>query len=111
MKEIIIFEINGKLPIKEWIISLKDKKIRYRIDERIKRIIAGNFGDYKKIDNELSEFRLSFGSGYRIYFSEINNVIILLLCGGDKSTQSRDIKKAKEYLHIWKEDNNEQKKI
>lgn len=111
MKEIIIFEINGKLPIKEWIISLKDKKIRYRIDERIKRIIAGNFGDYKKIDNELSEFRLNFGSGYRIYFSEINNVIILLLCGGDKSTQSRDIKKAKEYLQIWKEDNNEQKKI
>lgn len=107
MKEILIFEINGKLPIKEWIISLKDKKIRYRINERIKRIIAGNFGDYKRINSELSEFRLDFGSGYRIYFHETNDIIILLLCGGDKSTQSKDIKKANEYLKIWKEDNNE----
>ena len=95
MKEIIIFEVNGRSPIEEWIISLKDKNTKYRINERIKRIISGNFGDYKKIDSELSEFRLNFGSGYRLYFSEIDNIILLLLCGGDKSTQSKDINKAK----------------
>ncbi len=67
----------------------------------------GNYGDFKKIDSELSEFRLKFGAGYRLYFSEINNVIILLISGGDKSTQVKDIKKAKEYLQQWKEGNNE----
>lgn len=107
MKEIKFFEINGKIPVEEWVGSLNDKKSSYRINERLKRASFGNLGDCKKIDNELSEFRLSFGSGYRIYFHEANNVIILLLCGGDKSTQSKDIKKAKEYLQIWKEDNNE----
>lgn len=103
MKEIIIFEINGKKPLKEWIFSLKDIKTRTRILERIKRIGEGNLGDYKKIDSDLSELRLKFGSGYRIYFSELDNVIVLLLCGGNKSTQVKDIKKAKEYLKIWYE--------
>jgi len=106
MKEIEIFELNGKSPIMDWLILLKDKKMRDRIANRIKRISSDNLGDYKRIDNELSEFRFKFGSGYRIYFSEVNNVIILLLCGGDKSTQSRDIKKAKEYLQIWKGNKN-----
>lgn len=106
MKEIVVFELNGKAPLKEWLISLKDKKTQDRIADRIKRIYSDNLGDYKKIDSELSEFRFKFGSGYRLYFSEINNVIVLLLCGGDKSTQDRDIKKAKEYLQIWKGNNN-----
>jgi len=111
MKEIVIFEINGKLPIEEWVISLKDRQIKYRINERIKRIIAGNLGDYKKIDSELSEFRLNFGSGYRIYFHEADEVIILLLCGGDKATQVKDIKKAKEFLQLWKGNNNDKKSL
>lgn len=102
MKEIEVLEINGKKPIHEWVNSFKDTRTQYRITERLKRLKFGNFGDCKKIDNELSELRFNFGSGYRVYFSEINNVIILLVNGGDKSTQSRDIKKAKEYLQIWK---------
>ena len=106
MKKIIIFEINGKKPLDEWMESLKDKNTIARISERLWRLSIGCYGDYKKIDNELSELRLKFGSGYRIYFSEINNIILLLLCGGDKSTQKRDIKKAKDYLQNWKGDNN-----
>lgn len=90
------------LPFDDWLKSLKDKRTRDRIAIRIGRLLIGQYGDYKKLDNELSELRLQFGAGYRIYFSELDNVIILLLCGGDKSTQSRDIKKAKEYLQIWK---------
>ena len=54
-----------------------------------------NFGDHKKIDSEISELRLKFGSGYRIYYTEVDNVIVLLINGGDKSTQSKDIEKAK----------------
>jgi putative addiction module killer protein len=107
MKKIIIFEIKGKRPLDDWIESLKDKKTIARISERLGRLMVGYYGDFKKIDNELSELRLSFGAGYRIYFSEQDNVIVVLLCGGDKSTQSRDIKKAKEYLQIWKGNNNE----
>lgn len=87
--------------------SLKDRVTIARVSERIGRLMVGYYGDFKKIDNDLSELRLKFGSGYRIYFSEINNVIVLLICGGDKSTQNRDIKKAKEYLQIWKGNNND----
>lgn len=64
------------------------------------------YGDYKIIDNDIKELRFKFGSGYRIYFHETNNTIILLLCAGDKSTQSKDIQTAKEYLKIWKGQNN-----
>lgn len=105
MRKVIVFEINGKKPIDEWIDSLKDKKTIARVSERLGRLLIGYYGDYKRIDNELLELRLKFGSGYRIYFSELNNVIILLLCGGDKSTQSKDIQKAKKYLQKWKGDN------
>lgn len=104
MKKVEVFKLeNGKTPLQEWLNSLKDKQIKARILERIKRLPLGNFGDYKKLDFELSELRLKFGSGYRIYFSEIDNVLVLLICGGDKSSQSKDIKKAKEYLNIYKE--------
>lgn len=107
MKEIIVFEIDGKCPFEEWLNSLKDIRTRYRVNERLKRIKFGNYGDCKKIDKELSELRLMFGSGYRIYFSEIGNTLVILLSGGDKSTQSKDIKKAKEYLTIWKGQKND----
>lgn len=107
MKKVVIFEINGKRPIDDWMESLKDRATIARVSERIGRLMVGYYGDFKKIDNDLSELRLKFGSGYRIYFSEINNVIVLLICGGDKSTQNRDIKKAKEYLQIWKGNNND----
>jgi len=90
---------NGKKPFIIWLESFKDEIVRFRIKERLDHIAFGNMGDYKFIDKGVSEFRLSFGSGYRIYFAEEGNVI-LLLCGGDKSTQKRDIKKA---LNYWKD--------
>lgn len=76
--------------------------IRKRIIQRILRIEEGNFGDYKKISNEISELRFSFGKGYRIYYAENKNKIILLINGGDKSTQSNDIKKAHEFFNKWR---------
>lgn len=103
MKEIKNFKLdNSKQPIKIWLDSL-DKTIKARITKRIESLQEGYYGDYKIIDNEIKELRFNFGSGYRIYFHETNNIIILLLCGGDKSTQSKDIKKAKEHLKIWRE--------
>lgn len=101
MKEIRYFKLeNGKSPVKEWIESL-DTSTQVRIFARLARVGENNYGDCKKL-SEISELRFKFGSGYRIYFSEINDVIILLLSAGDKKTQSKDIKNAKEYLQIWK---------
>ena len=85
----------------EWLDSL-DKTIKARIQSRLTRLIENNFGDHKKIDSEISELRLHFGSGYRIYYSEIDNIIVLLINGGDKSSQSKDIRKAKNILHEWR---------
>lgn len=88
---------NGKKPFIVWLESLKDSKNRYRIKERLDRIALGNMGDCKALKNGVFELRLDFGSGYRIYFGEENHKIIVLLCGGDKSTQEKDIKKAVKY--------------
>ena len=98
MKEILFYtHNNGKIPVLEWMNSL-DSLNKARIYARLARIQEGNLGDYKKLDSEISEFRFKFGSGYRIYYSEIDNIVILLINAGDKKSQPNDIKKAKEYL-------------
>ena len=101
MKEVRYIKlVNGNSPVEEWIESL-DIIIQSRIYSRITRIQEDNYGDFKNL-GEISELRFKFGSGYRIYFAEINNVIVLLLNAGDKKTQQKDIKKAKEYFNTWK---------
>lgn len=92
---------NDKAPFIEWLDSL-DKVTKFRIQSRLTRLLENNFGDHKKIDNEISELRLKFGSGYRIYYTEIDNVIVLLINGGDKSSQNKDIQKAKQILQEWR---------
>lgn len=89
---------DGKQPFVKWLENLKDKKARYRIKERLDRIALGNFGDHKYIADGVYELRLSFGSGYRIYYGIEDEHIIILLCGGDKVTQKKDIKKAIKYF-------------
>lgn len=92
---------NNKTPFIEWVNSL-DKVTRARIQSRLTRILENNFGDFKKIDSEISELRLKFGAGYRIYYTEIEEIIVLLINGGDKSTQSKDIEKARKILQEWR---------
>ncbi len=108
MKEIKYYQhTNGKIPVIEWIKSL-DRSFARRITGRLTRIAENdNFGDCKILDEDISEIKFNFGSGYRIYFSEIGNIVVLLLCAGDKKLQSKDIKKAKEYLEIWRQNNND----
>ena len=100
-----IFQIaqlaNGKIPFVEWMNTL-DKITKSRVQSRLTRLLENNFGDHKKLDSEISELRLKFGSGYRIYYTEIDNIIILLINGGDKSTQTKDIEKAKDILYEWR---------
>lgn len=90
---------NSKQPVKEWLKDFKDEVTQTRIERRLEKLALGHFGDVKSVGDGILELRLHFGPGYRVYFSEVNNFIVLLLCGGDKSTQAKDIKKAKEYWH------------
>ena len=88
---------NGGCPFISWLESL-DTTIRHRIQSRLARVAIGNLGEYKILGDGINELKFKFGSGYRIYYSELDDVIVLLLCAGDKKTQSKDIKLAKEYL-------------
>lgn len=107
-KTISLYQTGGICPFLEWLESL-DKPIQHRVDERLTRLLLGNLGDYKKISKQLGELRLHFGPGYRVYFSEIGSEIILLLAGGDKKSQRKDIKLAENFLVDYLEEKNEKK--
>ena len=96
----------GKEPFVEWITSLKDKTSKGRIEVRVERIKQGNYGDHGRFGGIL-EIKMHFGKGYRIYCGEDGDIVVVLLCGGDKSSQDKDIRKALEY---W-EDYHDQKKV
>jgi putative addiction module killer protein len=90
-----MLEIQQTSVFAAWFAGLRDKTVRGRITARIERLQLGNPGDVKPVGEGLSELRLDFGPGYRIYFTRRGEQIILLLCGGTKSGQSRDIAQAK----------------
>jgi putative addiction module killer protein len=87
--------------MEKWLKSLKDKIAAAKIKVRIRRIQEGNFGDVKPVGGGVSEMRIHCGKGYRVYFVNRNNEIVILLCGGDKDTQQADIKIAKELANKW----------
>ena len=80
----------------KWYNKLKDTVAKSRIAVRIRRMQFGNFGDAKPVGAGVFELRFDFGPGYRVYYTERNGEIVVLLAGGDKSTQQQDIEKAKE---------------
>ena len=93
---------NGKEPFTTWLNKLKDARVRRRILQRITRLEQGNLGDSKLIRDGLYELRLFFGPGYRIYFGKDGNTIIVLLSGGDKGSQNKDISLALRYWRDYK---------
>ena len=100
-KQIVFYaDENGNEPFQAWFNTLRDKQDRQRIINRFFRVEQGNYGDVEPIDGGLSELRLFFGPGYRVYFGEDAGNIVVILCGGDKNSQSKDIEDAKAY---WKE--------
>jgi len=80
----------------KWIQNLNDAHARIRITARIKRLTEGNPGDHRFLGDMVSEMRIDYGPGYRVYYKDTGTEIIILLCGGDKSTQQADIARAKE---------------
>ncbi len=94
---------NGTEPFTEWFFSIRDTRIRSRIQARLTSVKAGNLGNHKSVGDGVWELRLDFGAGYRIYYGEVDKTIVLLLCGGDKSSQNRDIELAKNYWTEYKQ--------
>ncbi len=86
-----------------WLAGLRDNRARARIQARILRLSLGNPGDVKPVGEGISEMRIDHGPGYRVYFRQRGQILILLLCGGDKSTQDKDIRAAKLIAARWKE--------
>jgi putative addiction module killer protein len=91
---------NGKSPFESWFSELKDNTLKARIITRIDRLRLGNLGDFKSVGHGVFELRIPHGPGIRIYFGMIRSEIVLLLLGGDKSSQFKDIHLAQKY---WKE--------
>ena len=92
----------GNEPFTEWLKSIKDNNTKIRIVARLERIKLGNFGDHRSIGEGIYELRLHFGTGYRVYYGQLGDEIVLLLAGGDKSTQKQDIQRVKYYWHDYK---------
>ncbi|MEW6714278.1 MAG: type II toxin-antitoxin system RelE/ParE family toxin [Nitrospirota bacterium] len=88
----------------KWFDSLRDRQARARIDIRIRRLSIGNFGDVKPVGEGVSELRIDYGPGYRVYFAQRARELVLLLAGGDKRSQEADIKTAIKLLRILKEE-------
>lgn len=92
----------GRQPFADWLQRLSDRQARSRIQARLARVAAGNFGDVEPVGAGVMELRIDWGPGYRVYFARHGRVVVLLLCGGDKRTQQRDIENAKRYFEDFK---------
>ena len=90
-----MIEIRRTAQFIDWLTSLRDVAGRARIAKRIDRMADGNFGDVTPVGEGVSELRFTFGPGYRVYFVQRGEVVVILLCGGDKASQDRDIERAK----------------
>jgi putative addiction module killer protein len=88
-------EIRKTKTFTEWIAGLRDINAVARIDVRIRRLSLGHAGDFKSVGDRVFELRIDYGPGYRVYFLKQGDILVLLLCGGDKRTQDQDIKAAK----------------
>ena len=105
-RKLFIYETaNGKRPFEDWLRGLKDKKGRAMVRARLNRIELGNLGDCKNVSDGVYELRIKFGPGYRVYFGQERDVLVVLLCGGDKSSQRRDIDLAKQYWRNYQDGN------
>ena len=98
-----MFEIIKSDTFDRWIMGLKDRQARLRVLSRVDRLSEGNPGDVKPVGGGISELRIDFGPGYRVYFMKRGPLVIVLLAGGDKRTQQADIKRAIKIAKDWKE--------
>jgi putative addiction module killer protein len=102
-KEVVAFRTNdGRTPFEDWLDDLDDKTAMARILARLARVRQGNLGDCKSVGDGVSELRVDYGPGYRVYFGQDGPTVVVLLCGGNKRTQDRDIRQAKQFWLTYK---------
>jgi len=93
---------NGQAPFTEWLNRLRDKVAQARIRVRLRQVEIGNFGDSESVGEGVIELRIHVGAGYRVYCTRHGKLVVLLLFGGNKSSQAADIRQAREYWSEWK---------
>ncbi len=93
-----MFTVQLTSQFEEWLDGLDDRRAQVRIAARLRHAEAGNLGDWKSVGGEISEMRVNFGPGYRLYFTRRGKLLIVMLAGGDKSSQAADIRRAKRLL-------------
>jgi putative addiction module killer protein len=98
-----MIEIRETDVYKKWFRSLKDKQAKARILVRIRRVSLGNFGEVRPVGQGVSELKIDYGGGYRIYFMQRGKALVILLCGGVKSTQTKDIQRAHTLAQVLEE--------
>ncbi len=98
-----MIEVLRSATFDRWMRGLRDRRAVARIDMRLQRVEQGNTGDTRSVGDGVSEMRIDYGPGYRLYFVREGNEAIVLLCGGDKGAQSRDIERAKRIAARWEE--------
>ncbi len=96
-----MLEVLQSATFETWFSGLRDRHARYRITARIRRLGLGNPGDVKPVGGGVSEMRIDYGPGYRVYFVQRGDFVVVLLCGGDKRTQNADIKRAIQIANEW----------
>lgn len=94
--------VAGHQPFADWLAGLADAGARARIEVRLNRLALGSFGDCEPVGGGVLELRVNWGPGYRAYFARVGQEIVLLLCGGDKTSQQKDINRAKNYFADYK---------
>jgi putative addiction module killer protein len=99
---VVTMELIRSATFDRWLTGLRDRRALARIAARLDRLAAGNPGDVQPVGDGVSELRIDYGPGYRVYFTRRGPVLVILLCGGDKSSQDRDIRQAKALAEEWK---------
>ncbi len=97
-----MFELIKSDTFDKWLGSLRDARAISRINARLRQVSLGNLGDVAPVGEGVSEMRIFYGPGYRVYFIREGQALVVLLCGGDKSSQQRDIKRAKALANEWR---------
>ncbi|MGH9588777.1 MAG: type II toxin-antitoxin system RelE/ParE family toxin [Terracidiphilus sp.] len=103
----VALELRQTETFRKWRVKLKDERARALIASRLDRLAFGNAGDAKPVGKGISELRIDYGPGYRIYFKQRGNTLVILLCGGNKRTQIEDIKLAKRLTAEWRDEDGE----
>ena len=98
---------DGRCPFEQWLEGLRDRRARAKIKQSLDRLELGNMGDFKPVGKGDLELRINYGPGYRVYFARAGQQIVLLLCGGDKKTQNKDILRAQQYWMDFQKSKNE----